>query len=317
MGVITIIEGPDCSGKTTLQKRLIQSCPGERVDARHCGPPGPTGPFVNYAGPLINHWVSRKSFDGVLYDRFLYGELVYGPILRPHLATSFGWPQIRMLERVMLGMQGVLITAITDLATSKALWLERLDEELFDKEEIFDQTWRAFDQLFNSGHVALPMIKYDIEETSMGQVMLGLQNFRAPENLGPGIGMFKKGVTLVVGEQVNKNAMLHADWPFVANGGSSLWLAELLHEAGINENQLYWINAMDANGEETSDEFIEELRPAKIVALGKAAEIWCKDRGLHLTEPRHLEWTFHAVPHPQFWKRFHSGEPYELVEVLR
>ena len=48
-------------------------------------------------------------------------------------------------------------------------------------------------------------------------------------------------------------------------------------------------------------------KPKQIVCLGKVAEKWAKKNG----------WEFVSFPHPQYWKRFKSKEPYPLIEFLR
>jgi hypothetical protein len=97
--------------------------------------------------------------------------------------------------------------------------------------------------------------------------------------------------------------------PFVTfgGGGCAPWLADGLERAGVPENTLYWINAYDVRGAATSAEFVKDLRPVQVVAMGKLAERWCVD---HMV--RH-----DSVPHPQYWMRFHHHAPYPLFNVLR
>lgn len=72
-----IIEGPDCCGKTTLAKRLAKDL---RYAYHHEGPP-PEGISSRdyYIGLLNSH-----PHD-TIWDRFAYGQVVYGPLLRGQL----------------------------------------------------------------------------------------------------------------------------------------------------------------------------------------------------------------------------------------
>lgn len=130
-------------------------------------------------------------------------------------------------------------------------------------------------------------------------------------NRGPGAGAYRRGAVLLVGERphVARSGQLKHRLPFVSfdGAGCAPWLAEQLELAGVPETDLYWVNAYDALGVPTDPAFVRDLQPRKVVALGKQAAEWCRDAGLSFVE----------VPHPQFWKRFKSGEPYPLLDVLR
>lgn len=93
--------------------------------------------------------------------------------------------------------------------------------------------------------------------------------------------------------------------PFGAMWNSSLWLNLLLHHANIPETELSWVNAADFYGRSTDKNILKE--PWKlIIALGGNAAGWIKSE----------EVPFIKVHHPSAWKRFHSKEPYPLIEVL-
>lgn len=307
--MITIIEGPDCSGKTTLMR---QGFPGaEGYVHEHSGPPTSAGAWSDYTTMLRKLWNARRTMN-VVFDRFVYGELIYGPILRPASRYRFTQAHVRMLERVMLGMEGVLITAITDLATSQQLWLERQEQELVKDPKQFRTIHNEFEVLFRRDGLLpnLPTISFDFTRDKVRDIRNQCLMHRSPPNKGPGIGMFRTGVTLMVGERVNGNTSPHNDWPFVAEGESSLWLAQQLDLAEVSEQELYWINAMDADEAETNPSFIKGLIPDRVIALGKSAEIWCKRN----IKTKNLP--VHAVPHPAFWKRFHSTERYPLHDII-
>lgn len=121
-----------------------------------------------------------------------------------------------------------------------------------------------------------------------------------------GAGNFAAGVTLLVGERVSHtDEKYHA--PFCSSKGSSGWLNELLAASTIKEADLFWINALDNDGTVMElAKLVEDLKPSKVVALGKVAE-----RILTEQDVEH-----DAVPHPQYWKRFKHHKPYPLIQLL-
>lgn len=298
--MITIIEGPDCSGKTTLMKQLFQASDG--FIHEHCGPPPKEGPWLQYSQALQFWW--NKPLLQVVYDRFLYGELIYGRTRN----SAFSPVYARMLERVLWSMQAVLICAQTDLDVSLRLWQERQEGERFKSPILIEAFHALFTDLFAVGQgtvPSLPKVHYDFQRTNLEHLRQELARARPVENLGPGIGNFAYGTTLMVGEQVNQTIALDPRWPFVAATGSSLWLAERLEEAKVSERQLYWVNAI-TDGIETDPAFLTYLKPSRIIALGTTASVWCDKHKL-----QHV-----GLRHPQFWKRFRGKDPYPLLEAL-
>lgn len=95
--------------------------------------------------------------------------------------------------------------------------------------------------------------------------------------------------------------------PFGALWHSSLYINKSLHDAEIDENWLFWENAYDFKGIARSHHILTE-NWGLIVALGGNAATWIKQRSVT---------PFVKVQHPAAWKRFHSKEPYPLIEILQ
>jgi hypothetical protein len=115
-------------------------------------------------------------------------------------------------------------------------------------------------------------------------------------------------------------ALLVAERPHAALSGSRLhrlpyvtfrenscayWLAQQLEDAGIEENELYWINGYDAHGVATDASFIYDLQPRVVVTLGKLAERWCADNSIRSV----------AAANPQSWMKFHKGTAFPLTAL--
>jgi hypothetical protein len=100
----------------------------------------------------------------------------------------------------------------------------------------------------------------------------------------------------------------HHHTPFYSTRNSSLWLNKQLLEAGIQEVDIFWLNAADMHGTPTHPMHLYDWGDAKIIALGGAAEAWIKKSGKKVDAKVH---------HPSAWKRFHSKEAYPLIDLLK
>jgi hypothetical protein len=121
-----------------------------------------------------------------------------------------------------------------------------------------------------------------------------------------GIGDFEKGNILIVGDTPGPDAN-GFNVPFVGSG-SGLWLLQKMEQADIDEKNLYWINAYDDFGGHANPEFLNELKPSRIIALGKRALCWCDEHATnHIVE---------STYHPQYWRRFKNGQEYPLIKML-
>jgi hypothetical protein len=126
---------------------------------------------------------------------------------------------------------------------------------------------------------------------------------RSPQNPGPGIGCFKPGVTLFVGDR--SNSLI--EWPFISNKGCSVWLAEQLEAVNAREDELYWINAYPFGAPEENTEILKRLEPKQVIAFGATAGKWVRT---------HTEFSYSEIPHPQYWKRFHFRQQYPLLDFF-
>lgn len=274
----------------------------------HLGPPPYSGAWGQYVEMVIKLWTTQRTMN-VVFDRFLYGELIYGPLLRAKNPHKFTQAHCRMLERVLMSMQGVLVCCQTNYLTSQELWKERQETELIQKIDEFRDSYDRFELLFQQTFFpSLPRVFYDLELNTIKETRQAVEMSRPRRNDGPGIGDYNLGSTLIIGEQINEDAAAHVEWPFVAATGCSLWLAEQLNEAAVSEKGLYWVNAADHQGVLLDPGFIAQMHPGKIIALGKTAAIWCRQQKLEGVA---------EVPHPQYWKRFRHRDPYALIEALK
>lgn len=132
-------------------------------------------------------------------------------------------------------------------------------------------------------------------------------NSIARDSIGFGIGSFRRRNILIVGESPGKNSF-GFNTPFVGSG-SGIWLLKQLEDAEIQEDDLYWINAKNGFGDTATQDFIEKLFPRRIITLGNIAKEWASN----------LADKFEVIhsPHPQYWRRFKSKQPYPFLQLLK
>lgn len=101
--------------------------------------------------------------------------------------------------------------------------------------------------------------------------------------------------------------------PFYSTKNSSLWLNRQLVEAGIPETSLLWFNTTLADGTKLGHHIIDyqlKYTPGlQVICLGNNAKRWFEERYDNTAAT--------TIYHPQAWKRFHSKDPYPLLDLLK
>lgn len=295
---LTIFEGPPGCGQGALATRLLQALPSGWIC--HHGPYAEDGPvrlLDRYLRPMRS-----ELTDALLYDRSWLSEAVFGPIGCD--TDRLGVAGRRYLERVALSRRGIVVVPFTPLEDCR----RRRPPVSEEAEATLRLAYEGF--VFVQTLTALPVV-YVSADAHIRNLWNELIRLRPPENKGPGIGHWKPhAVTLLVGEAPSETS--DPRMPFVEPNlklnNCSAWLAGQLEAGGIREDALYWINAQDRDRRWTDPEFLDALKPRRVVALGDAAERWCGvvARVEHRT-----------APHPQQWRRFHAGRPYPLIDLLK
>lgn len=289
--MLIIIEGADKTGKTTLAQEISKRLGYKYV---HFGVPGPS-PADEYAKFLID------LKEPTVCDRFFYGEMIYGPLLR---GRSLIKPlQRTVIERLCRSKSAVLIHAKTPLAiVSERLRL--MGDDIITQEKN-EAAYEAFESLLATS--SLPKLDFiglrDGSHIKFIENQLSLFNIviKAPSFL-TGIGTIDKPRVILVGDQLNKK-VTWLNLPF-DSGSSSTFLDDCLRKSKIKESDIYIVNS-DTLIKEEIVWFYNNLE-VKVIALGnKAAE--------------RLEMfaaNFKVIAHPKRWKRFFSSKPEEYVTLL-
>lgn len=312
---ITIFEGPDCGGKTTLintVKRTTRHYADKNLMLVNHGPYiGERDVATQYFSTML---CGYDRFNHLLMDRSWISESIYGPLMRG--ANRITIPQRRAFERFALGCSAITILCIPSYEACEREYLKRRAVEYLPDTEILRQVYDKFANIVPVMHEqSIPTFLYNYEREDSKTLYLSMiyEIRDSYHNDGPGVGLFDPGTTLIVGEQLSLvTAAASFPWMSWDPRGCVAWLSEQLESWGVNERELYWINALDERGHELpAGAWLDRLRPKQVVALGAIAHAWVKKHRSLLKNSQVYDY-----PHPQHWKRFHYNEPYALKEVF-
>lgn len=286
--MIVIIEGPDGAGKTTLAEHLSKRY---WLSYHHEGPPPPgIEPLYHYAKLLDNARHPRGS--GVVFDRFALGERVYGPVLRGRDAIGLdGW---RVFKRLLKASGAISVLCLPSYEVCHASWASGRHELILDRQR-FNATyshWVALRAEFD--------IIYDYRTSSGLELDLHQMNTMIwpPPVIGDPMAKY-----VLVGD-VGSDKNCPVDLAFFGTTDSAAYLTAALDLAGFQENELAWVNAYTLEGYQQR---LPDDKRYRLIALGGRAVAACKRQNLDC----------HAVPHPQYWRRFHHHDMQKYADMLK
>lgn len=308
---IIIFEGADGCGKSVLATELARKL-DPAILTRHGPYPGEAEVWRRY---LVSMLPAYADIANVVMDRSWISEPIYGAAYRGG-ANRISVAQRRMLERVALGRgAGVVLCRVPwslcaeNFKRRKAEGGEYLDDTAQLK-VVYDgyRALEAPDRLPTRNVVRFNYASRDVVPTALAVA----ENLEAPLNLGPGIGAWAPGKSiLIVGERPGGGGgRWHLPFVSLRRDGCSAWLADLLEEGGIPEAALYWVNAYDGRegtGAKLDHRFVDALAPRAVVALGDVAARWCREAGIG----------YDGFDHPKHHKRFNHSKPYPLISEVK
>jgi thymidylate kinase len=315
---IIILEGADGSGKSTLADQLRDSIP----EAHYVH----LGDFKYIKKSLGRVYVEAMlpailGHRPVIMDRCWLSEEPYRNAFRPNENLRVDATDARMLERLALGCDAIVIHCRPRWETVKTTFMSRTHDEYLDNEEQLLKVREGYVKVMNRCH--LPVVKYDwqsqpdMPDALARRVHNKSMDLKDIEGL-PGAGAIYPEV-LIVGESFAQQSEFDAfyQWPFASfsNKGCSRWLAYELDKEKIPENKLYWINADML----TDGVYIDHVLNAfptihTIMPLGTKATM--KVSSQLANNPKYLA-LVESFPHPQYWKRFHYTLKYPFIQRLK
>ncbi len=299
---LTIFEGPDGSGKTTLALKYAAATGARYV---HCGP-----------YPLVKKGLGRlyveamlpalDGYEDVVMDRCWLSEPIYGDVHRGG-QDRLGVVGRRMLDRVAMRCETRVVVCLPPVDTCLAAFRLRKGAELLRDEKALRVVHERYRRLTNYA-ILTHVYDYTLDAARDG---VDWVRARVPTEAHlatiPSAGSRGEARVLLVGEApgpVKEHDPL-ARYPFVSfsKQGCSWWLTEQLQAAKVPEQMLLWANASTL-----SEDFYHSVHPTThVVALGEVTR---------QALPSYVK-VDDVVEHPQHAKRFRFGKPYSLTKLIQ
>lgn len=296
---VTIFEGPDGGGKSRAARDFANET---RAVYHHFG-----------HMPLISAGLARcyveamlpalLGYQDVVLDRCWLSEYPYGQVFR-HGAQRMTRATRRMLDRLALRCGAAVVLCLPGVETCVSNFNSRRHEEMLTAEAQLRDIYEIY-QTFKLSDLPTYLYNYTHHEVPPEKSML-LRQIRTrahPVSLRTAGNLEAKVVLVGESFAAHKPNDPHYQWPFASfdQTGCSQWLTDELDTADISEDELMWVNADQLN--KHSKFGVDQT----IIALGGQAHRTLTHLGIDAT----------MIEHPQFWKRFHAGEPYRLAETIK
>jgi hypothetical protein len=293
--VITILEGPDLAGKSTLARQLAEL---HNTEVLRQGPP-PRGVNIleRYLRP-IQDWCYESMTNRpthLVLDRWHVGELIYGPLLRgKSLLTPCQADYIDMVLQTF-GCNFIHVTAPLDVLEQR---YDMRGDGLIKREQLKQIQMNYERWMYSRPHWVMD------EFTHRNAFSVSHPSPLAGQYIGP-----RRPKVLLLGDRRNKDTFI---FPFVpARATSGHWLMGALHEAKVNHMAVGIMNACELNPEFLRAQWVNLGMPPVITLGQNAKKAWdaVYDGNGLITSMTHY------LNHPQYERRFHylKHERYGMV----
>ncbi len=163
MGLLTIFEGPDCSGKTTTIDKLIKlnKLKFSEYEVYHHGP---------YLGDtkeeLVNRYIKPLKNDNgkeIFYDRSWVSEIIYGKIIRG--ISRFSKTDILNIENSIYNLHPTMVLCMPPIETIIKTYENRIDTEYVKKEKQIIKIYNDYSLIINNPRI--PIVEYDYTKNTI------------------------------------------------------------------------------------------------------------------------------------------------------
>lgn len=308
--MLIILEGPDCTGKSTLatfiRTALEEFIPHQQIEMLHAGPPT-RHPLDEYELPLFAYQPGTRS---VVVDRWHWGERVYPAVLRRSSRMNDAvWLHLELFMQ----SRGALVMHLTASTTELRLRIRLRGDELITPDMMhairagfMDCETRAINRFmrtsimrpeFNNNPGRMLQKARSIIRTAQALEV----DCRALSNFVTYVGPPTPDVLLLGDVRGAPVPARLIDGPaFMPYSASSLYLMQALVQVRRKTTRTFGIaNACDVDD---PHELRHALMQPRIVALGENAS---------RKFPKAPK-----VRHPQYWNRFHHSAMDAYVNAL-
>lgn len=124
--MLIIIEGVDCSGKSTLVDKLVEQLGVDNTTVLHKGPPTHSNAIEEYIWPLSGYFPGSSKH--IICDRWHIGEMIYPLIFKRKGIMSP--QQFTTIDDVISQLGGFIVYLEPDLDILYKRFAERGDESM-------------------------------------------------------------------------------------------------------------------------------------------------------------------------------------------
>jgi hypothetical protein len=155
--MIILLEGADCTGKSTLMNSAFGKIPG----SHHGAYPTPEAAFQAYEHELNQIGSTLTGFCPIpelCIDRMHISEHIYGQVFHKTWMSDERYDHIENMAKTR---HTIVVLCQPPLAAVLTSWQERarLGKELIKDEKTFIDIYLEFDQIYK--YTKLPVIRYD------------------------------------------------------------------------------------------------------------------------------------------------------------
>lgn len=314
---IIILDGPDATGKTTLQEFFVSEYNAIPIHLTWTKELAPR--MFDYQTEKMLEAIELSSTNLVIVDRHWISEKIYGNVLR----GGSPWPLMgKMMDRIWRKHAALyVITLPVQSKLGFEMAVSRHRDNIDDKHPYGDaqfmQLLIQYSEFYNANFTRHDMIPYMIEfegcnlksfcERALSRLSY-LQDAQYKPALLPAnqniCGHLSKANFLFIGERVNRKDNIFA-WPFYEYRNTSLFFAEVLNEIFIDETRFMWTNAYDEfnNYNVMINDLLIKHGLTPIVLGNEALDALHKHGFKHLT----------SIMHPSYAKRFNKREEFKAA----